>query len=236
MDYKEHYRQDALVFDYFRRERLTPGEIRRTQYTLSLCEIRPGMRVLDVGSGRGWFSLAAAKLGAEVTALDLSEENLDRIKRENPSIRTVCADACAIPDMGKFDLIVTLEVLEHLIEPELALRSILERLSLDGTLLVTVPYKEVIRYSLCIHCNKKTPMNAHLHSFDRESLSALLVKSGFRTKATKRFYHRALELFKINALCRRFPLGLWKILDRLAGISGDRYSYLAIKSCPGIQR
>jgi len=39
-----------------------------------------------------------------------------------------------------------------------------------------------------------------------------------------------LELFKINALCRRFPLGLWKILDRLAGISGNRYSYLAIRA------
>lgn len=230
MDYKEHYHQDALVFDYFRPEKLTPGEIRRTQYTLSLCEIKPGMRVLDVGSGRGWFSLAAARLGAEVTALDLSEENLARIKKENPSIKTVYADACSIPELGKFDLAVALEVLEHLVEPELALRGIRERLNPDGTLLVTVPYKEAISYSLCIHCNQKTPMNAHLHSFNRESLAALLVKNGFRVEATKLFYHKALDVFRINALCRRFPLGVWKILERLAGISGDKYSYLAVRA------
>ncbi len=233
MDYKEHYRQDALEFDYFRRDKLTPGEVRRTQFTLSLCAIRPGMRVLDVGSGRGWFSLAAAKLGAEVTALDLSEENLARIKAADSKIETVFGDAGAIPELAKFDLIVALEVLEHLVEPEQALRSIRERLKPDGTLLVTVPYKEVIRYSLCVHCNRKTPVNAHLHSFDRESLSAILVKSGFRVKAAKRFYHRVLELFRINSLTRKCPLGVWTCLDRLCGVSGDRYSYLAIRACLG---
>ncbi|HOY83795.1 MAG TPA: methyltransferase domain-containing protein [Candidatus Syntrophosphaera sp.] len=235
MDYKEHYRQDALVFDYFRRDKLTPGEVRRTQFTLSLCAIRPGMRVLDVGSGRGWFSLAAAKLGAEVTALDLSESNLARIKAEDPSIATVYSDASAIPDLGGFDLIVALEVLEHLVEPETALRGIRKLLKPNGTLLVTVPYKEVIRYSLCIHCNQKTPVNAHLHSFDRESLTAVLVQSGFRVKAAKRFYHRALELFKINSLTRGFPLGVWKFLDRLSGISSDKYSYLAITAGLGTE-
>lgn len=230
MDYKEHYHQDALEFDYFRSDKLTPAEIRRTQYTLSLCPIKPGMRILDVGSGRGWFSLAAAKLGAEVTALDLSEANLARIKEADPRIDTVFGDACAIPELGRFDLIVALEVLEHLPEPELALRSILGRLKPEGTLLVTVPYKEVIRYTLCIHCNHKTPINAHLHSFDRQSLSALLVKNGFRVKTVKRFYHRALELFRINQLTRKLPLGIWNCLDRLCGICGDRYSHLAIRA------
>ncbi len=230
MDYKEHYRQDALVFDYFRPEKLTTAEIRRMQFTLSLCQICPGMRVLDVGSGRGWFSLAAAKLGAQVTAVDLSEKNLARIKAEEPGIETVFGDACAIPDLGKFDMIVALEVLEHLVEPELALQSIHKLLSADGTLLVTVPYKEVIRYTLCIHCNRITPMNAHLHSFDRESLGALLVRSGFRVKRTNRFSHRAMDLFKLTALSQKLPLGIWKNLDRLSGILGDRYHYLAIRA------
>ncbi len=228
MDYKEHYRQDALVFDYFRRDKLTPAEIRRTQHTLSLCAIRPGMTVLDVGSGRGWFSLAAAKLGAEVTALDLSEENLLRIRAEDHKIKTVYGDACDIPDLGKFDLIVALEVLEHLVEPEQALKSMRKRLKPGGTLLVTVPYKEMIRYSLCIHCNRKTPVNAHLHSFDRESLAALLRQSGFRVKTAKPFFHRAMELFKLNSLTLKLPLGVWRFLDRMSGISGDKYSYLAI--------
>ncbi len=230
MDYKEHYRRDALEFDYWRRDKLTPAELRRTQYTLSLGAIRPGMRVLDAGSGRGWFCLAAARLGAEVTALDLSEENLARIKAENPAIETVFGDACAVPELGPFDLIVACEVLEHLVEPELALRSLRERLKPDGTLLVTVPYKEIIRYSLCVHCNRKTPVNAHLHSFDRVSLSALLLQSGLRVKAVKRFNHKALDLFRINRLTLKLPLRIWRYLDCLSGILGDRYSHLAIQA------
>jgi ribosomal protein L11 methyltransferase len=36
-------------------------------------EVRPGMQVLDLGTGSGILAIAAAKLGASVTALDVSE-------------------------------------------------------------------------------------------------------------------------------------------------------------------
>lgn len=231
MDYKEHYRQDALVFDYFRSDKLSPAEIRRTQHTLSLGAIRPGMTVLDIGSGRGWFSLAAAKLGAEVTAVDLSAENLKRIKEANPGIETVFGDACELPTLGnKYDLIVALEVMEHLVEPAQALKSLQKYLKPDGILLLTVPYKELIRYSLCVHCNRKTPVNAHLHSFDRENLSALLRQNGFRVKTSERFFHKAMDLLRLNRLTLKLPLGMWRALDRLCGITGDKYLYLAVRA------
>lgn len=235
MDYKQHYRNDALAFDYWRADKLTPAELRRTQYTQILSAVKPGMRVLDIGSGSGWFSLYAAGRGAWVTALDLSEENLQRIKAKDPRINVLYGDACEVPEPEeKYDLVAALEVVEHLVEPAAAVAGWLKLLKPGGTLLVTVPYKEIIRYSLCVHCNQPTPFNAHLHSFDRKSLGRLLEQSGFRIKAMNLFSHRLLDIFRINKLTLCLPFGIWRGLDRLAGLSGDKYSYLAIRAVPGI--
>ncbi|MCB5224592.1 MAG: class I SAM-dependent methyltransferase [Candidatus Cloacimonadaceae bacterium] len=231
MDPREHYRQDALEFDYFEDGKMNPAEQRRTQFTLSICDIRPGMKVLDLGSGRGWFSLEAVKLGAEVTAMDLSEENLARIKDMNPKIETVYGDACELQDLGKkFDLIVALEMMEHLVEPALALQNCREYLKPGGTLLITVPYREEIRYSLCVHCNRKTPVNAHLHSFDQAKMAALLWENGFKVQRSIRFYHKAMAALRLNQLTRKMPFSVWRTLDKLSGLSGDKWFYLAVKA------
>ena len=44
--------------------------------------VRSGDRVLDAGSGPGRFTVAAAKLGSNVTALDLSEGQLELAKEK----------------------------------------------------------------------------------------------------------------------------------------------------------
>lgn len=231
MNPREHYRQDALEFDYFDENKLGPAELRRTQFTLSLCHIKPGMKVLDLGSGRGWFSLEASKLGAEVTAMDLSEENLARIKEIDPKIEIVYGDASEAQDLDKkYDLIVALEMMEHLVEPALALKNCREYLKENGTLLITVPYKELIRHSLCIHCNRKTPVNAHLHSFDQPKLAALLMENGFRVQESILFYHKAMAALRLNQLTKKMPLWVWRTLDRFFGLGNDKWFYLAVKA------
>jgi len=53
--------------------------------------IAPGMRVLDVACGTGVVAITAARLGATVTALDLTPQLLDRA-RENASVAGVEID------------------------------------------------------------------------------------------------------------------------------------------------
>ncbi|MGH2871923.1 MAG: class I SAM-dependent methyltransferase, partial [Solirubrobacteraceae bacterium] len=62
----------------------------------------PPQRVLDVGAGTGFLSLAAARLGYEVTALDVSARMLEQLAasaaREGLTVRTVCGSAEGPPE------------------------------------------------------------------------------------------------------------------------------------------
>lgn len=229
MNYKEHYRIDAIEFDYWGADQISPVETRRNQTVFELCQIIAGDKVLDIGSGRGWFSLYAASLGADVTALDLSAENLLKIKEQNSSITTVLGDACEIPIEGeKFDWIVALEVLEHIVEPKTAIQQWKNLLKPTGKILLSVPNKEIIRYSLCIHCNQKTPHNAHLHSFDKDALIKLFNRQDCWVKSTHLFSHRVMTVLPITNLVRKLPYRFWRFWDKACRIFGDKYSYLAI--------
>ncbi|MDD4309568.1 MAG: class I SAM-dependent methyltransferase [Candidatus Cloacimonetes bacterium] len=228
MNHKEHYRLDAEAFDYWADYHYTPAEKRRNQFTFKLAKVRAGQSVLDIGSGRGWFSLHAANLGADVTALDLSASNLQRIKQEDSRINTLLADAAEpLAIDKKFDLLVALEVLEHIVNPGLAIANWKSMLKPTGRLLITVPYKELIRYSLCIHCNGKTPHNAHLHSFDKDALGNLLIANGLRVCHLEPFSHKLPPLLRLDKITQNFPLPIWCWLDRLCRLTGDKYHYLA---------
>ena len=49
-------------------------DVRRTAYLAAIRKFAPGARVLDLGCGTGFFTLAALELGAEhVTAIDLAD-------------------------------------------------------------------------------------------------------------------------------------------------------------------
>jgi len=84
----------------------------------------PGSRVLDVGAGTGFLSLAAARLGHRVTALDLSEGMLARLRahagREGLNVEVVHGGA-EDPPAGPFDAVVERHLLWTLPDPGAAL-------------------------------------------------------------------------------------------------------------------
>jgi demethylmenaquinone methyltransferase/2-methoxy-6-polyprenyl-1,4-benzoquinol methylase len=57
------------------------GRIRAAKHA-HLSDLQPGERILYVGAGRGEEALVAARLGAQVTALDCAPEMLDRFRRK----------------------------------------------------------------------------------------------------------------------------------------------------------
>jgi SAM-dependent methyltransferase len=81
-------------------------------------------RVLDVGAGTGFLSLAAARLGHRVTALDLSGGMLERLRaaadREGLEVEVVQGGA-EEPPPGPFDAVVERHLLWTLPDPGAAL-------------------------------------------------------------------------------------------------------------------
>ena len=91
-------------------------------FTWHAAVIRPQSRVLDVACGRGRHALAAASLGAAVTAVDADAERIAAGRRTARSlpIEWVCADLGTYPfPPGAYDLVMVFNYLDRSRMPEL---------------------------------------------------------------------------------------------------------------------
>jgi ubiquinone/menaquinone biosynthesis C-methylase UbiE len=72
------------------------------------CEVRPGERVLDVGTGSGLVALTAAEVGADVVGVDVTPELLDVARASGAAVEWVFADAQRLPFAdGEFDAVLS---------------------------------------------------------------------------------------------------------------------------------
>lgn len=98
--------------------------------------IRAGSRVLDLACGTGRHALAAAGLGAKVTAVDKDSASLDVGRKEAKArgieVNWVEADlASGLPDLGSFDAILIFNYLDRAAMPK-----VVERVAPGGFLIV----------------------------------------------------------------------------------------------------
>ncbi len=109
---------------------------------LPQCKNIRGKKVLDIGSGLGFFSLRFAESGAEVLAIDTDAQALEYLHNSyNIETRILDVEAEILPASG-FDLIFLGEVLEHVKDYQKILSKSMEALLPAGVILLTTPANE----------------------------------------------------------------------------------------------
>ncbi len=232
-DYKEHYRLDAL--EIVPPEDLPAGqresEQRRLLTIVKILKPQKGDLVLEVGCGSGWLSDMLTEAGASVYACDISRLGVKKAKRLFPKIAFFTAgDIYNLPYIARggqggpdgcgktraaFDSVVLSEVVEHLEDLDTALEEVSRLLKPGGRLFVSTPYREKLRWHLCIHCNKLTPSNAHIRTFDEKILEDYLKRHGLTAVKWEIVAHKFLELIRLPERSIKVPYIFWRILDRL---------------------
>jgi 2-polyprenyl-3-methyl-5-hydroxy-6-metoxy-1,4-benzoquinol methylase len=172
VDYADQYATLYRTHWWWRaRERVLLDEIR------SIVGPRPRpLRILDVGCGAGLFFDALAPLG-EVEGIEADGSLVAAAGRWQSHITHGSLDDSFAP-AHRFDLVLMLDVLEHLHDPVTPLQRALALMAPTGTLLVTVP---ALRWLWTRHDD----LNEHVTRYSKRELTALLTETGWHVGKTE---------------------------------------------------
>ena len=108
------------------------------------------VRILDIGCGGGLLSEPMSRLGANVTAIDASEKNIQvaklHAKQNNLKIDYICASPEKLTNEKKFDVILNMEIVEHVEDINLFLKSCSKLLRKNGIMFVATLNKTLKSY------------------------------------------------------------------------------------------
>jgi 2-polyprenyl-6-hydroxyphenyl methylase/3-demethylubiquinone-9 3-methyltransferase len=156
----------------------------------ALCgEIKPGLRVLDVGCGNGFTAGQFLAKGCEVVGVDLSETGIAAARKAYPGGRfeVMPADTSMLRHLRcrPFDVVISTEVVEHLYAPRLYASGCFQALRPGGRFICTTPYHGYLKNLVLAMLNKwdshANPLwdGGHIKLWSRRTLSALLTEAGF---------------------------------------------------------
>ena len=150
--------------------------------------IRPlaGKTALDVGCGAGLLCEPLARLGAAVTGVDAAPENVlaaaAHAEGSGLSIRYVSGEIGAL-DIGRFDLVTAMEVIEHVADKPAFVSALAARLAPGGVMVLSTPNRTAQSRLLLVGAAEAAGMVPRgTHDWDDfvtpEELCALLAQAG----------------------------------------------------------
>lgn len=156
---------------------------------ISLIEPLSPKTILDVGCGEGFIlnELTLKHVGQKIEGVDNSKTALSLGKKLFPRLSLKYADIYHLPyQNNSFDLVVCLEVLEHLKNPEKALDEIL-RVS-KGSVIISVPNEPFFRISNLLRGKNLARWGndtQHINHWNPSSFKEFLKKQGVSSRQIK---------------------------------------------------
>ena len=112
------------------------------------------LKILDIGCGGGLLSEPMSRLGAEVTGIDASEKNINVAKihslKKKLRIKYICSSPENLKTNEKFDVILNMEIVEHVDDVSFFLKNCSKFLKKNGLMFVATLNKTFKSYLFAI--------------------------------------------------------------------------------------
>ncbi len=112
------------------------------------------LNILDIGCGGGLLCEPMSRLGADVTGIDASEKNIKVAKLHSNKNKLKINYICSSPEKlnlnKKFDVILNMEVVEHVDDVDLFIKKSSEFLKKNGLMFIATLNKTLISYICAI--------------------------------------------------------------------------------------
>lgn len=129
--------------------------------------------VLDIGCGGGILSESMAKIGAEVTGIDLADQVLTVAKLHaldsgvKVNYQLIAAEEYAEQNLAKHDMITCMEMLEHVPDPQAIINAAAKAVKKDGWVFFSTLNRNMKSYLLAVmaaeHLLNLVPKGTHQH-------------------------------------------------------------------------
>ena len=142
--------------------------------------LRSGSRILEVGSGLGYFTYALARRGYDIRAIDISETAVDAARRRFGDLftRADLADY-ALAHPNAFDAVIACEVIEHLADPVAFLKRAFALVKPGGDLILTTPNRSLFAADVLWETDLPP---VHFWWYSERSIEALVRQVGGRVE------------------------------------------------------
>ncbi len=113
-----------------------------------------GIKILDIGCGGGLLSEPMSRMGANVTGIDASDKNIKiaklHSKKNKLKINYLCLSPEKLKIQKKFDVILNMEIVEHVEDIDFFLKSCSKLLKKNGLMFVATINKTLKSYVFAI--------------------------------------------------------------------------------------
>ncbi|MBC7107709.1 MAG: class I SAM-dependent methyltransferase [Methanomassiliicoccales archaeon] len=136
---KEYF--DSLAKDW---DKIVVHDLSKIKKIMDIFDLRPGMVVMDVGTGTGVLIphlLALVGVNGKVVAVDYSEKMLEVAMNKfpparYPNLEYVCADINDVPMSGEYDAIMCYSCFPHFIDQPKTVKHMSKGLKKGGRLMI----------------------------------------------------------------------------------------------------